>query len=204
MFQKASFSIPSDSSGILLVKVIQVRRCSTRRHAGIGKFLRVVLKMMKTKLSKRRKRRVRAIVIRSQKIYFKTWGLYYQFPTNNLVLLKRRMNTMGKELYGPTSKVLKIRKFRVAFKHIFKVKFFIDRYWALVNKAKTKFWSNVFFLKGAINFLMTSSKAPNSFLPTKQLSVRFMKSASFDFYVFWIHFVLILGCIITFLLFVVL
>lgn len=47
MFQKNSFSIPSDSSGILLVKVIQTRRCSTRKHADIGKFLRVVLKIQK-------------------------------------------------------------------------------------------------------------------------------------------------------------
>lgn len=120
MFQKGSFTIPSDSSGILLVKVIQTRRCSTRKHADVGKFLRVVLKATKTKLTKRRKRRVRAIVIRSQRYYFKKWGSYYQFANNNLVLLKKRMNTIGKELYGPTSKMLKIRKFRVAFRHVFR------------------------------------------------------------------------------------
>lgn len=119
MFQKGSFTIPSDSSGVLLVKVIQTRRCSTRKHAGIGKFLRVVLKSTKTKLIKKRKKKVRAIVIRSQKYYFKTFGLYYQFFDNSLVLLKKRMNTLGKEMYGPTSKALKVRKFRVAFRHIF-------------------------------------------------------------------------------------
>lgn len=119
MFQKGSFSIPSDSSKVLLVKVIQTRRCNTRRHADIGKFLRVVLKLTKTRLIKKRKRRVRAIVIRSQRYYFKTLGIYYQFENNSLVLLKKRMNTIGKELYGPTSKMLKIRKFRVAFKYIF-------------------------------------------------------------------------------------
>lgn len=119
MFQKGSFSIPSDSSGILLVKVIQTRRCSVRKHADIGKFLKVVLKMTKTKLTKRRKRRVKSIVIRSQRYYCKNFGLYYQFANNSLVLLKKRMNTIGKELYGPTSKMLKIRKFRVAFRHIY-------------------------------------------------------------------------------------
>jgi ribosomal protein L14 len=119
MFQKNSFSIPSDSSGILLVKVIQTRRCSTRKHADIGKFLRVVLKNTKVKLNKRKKRRVRAIVIRSQRYYTKRDGLTYQFGVNSLVLLKKRMNTMGKELYGPTSKMLKIRKFRIAFRYIY-------------------------------------------------------------------------------------
>ena len=119
MFQKGSFSIPSDSSGVFLVKVIQTRRCSTRKHADIGKFLRVVLRSTKTKLLKRRKRRVRAIVIRSRKTYKKSGGVHYCFSNNNLVLLKKRMNTMGKELYGPTSKALKIRKFRIAFKYIY-------------------------------------------------------------------------------------
>lgn len=119
LFQKGSFSIPSDSSGILLVKVIQTRRCSTRKHAGIGKFLRVVLRATKTKLSKRRRRKVRAIVIRSKRFYTKSGGLYYQFGVNSLVLLKKRMNTIGKELYGSTSKELKIKKFRIAFKTVY-------------------------------------------------------------------------------------
>jgi hypothetical protein len=153
--------------------------------------------MMKTKLTKRRKRRVRAIVVRSQKIYFKTWGLYYQFPTNNLVLLKRRMNTIGKELYGPTSKILKIRKFRVAFKHVFNVRFFIDRYWALVNKAKTKFTLNIFFLNRAIHFLMGSSKFPNFFVSSKQLRPKFLKNASYDYFAFLTILTLVLGTLIT-------
>lgn len=119
MFQKGSFSIPSDSSGIFLVKIIQTRRCSSRKHADIGKFLRVVLKNTKVKLAKRRKRKVRAIVIRSKKIYLKNDGLSYRFANNSLVLLKKRMNTLGKEIYGPTSKALKIRKFRIAFRYIF-------------------------------------------------------------------------------------
>lgn len=119
MFQKGSFSIPSDSSGVFLVKIIQTRRCSTRKHADVGKFLRVVLRSTKTKLLKRRKRRVRAIVIRSRRFYAKSGGVKYSFANNSLVLLKKRMNTMGKELYGPTSKALKIRKFRVAFKYIY-------------------------------------------------------------------------------------
>ena len=47
MFQKNSFSIPSDSSGIYLVKVIETRRCSRVKHAKVGKFLKVVIKNTK-------------------------------------------------------------------------------------------------------------------------------------------------------------
>jgi large subunit ribosomal protein L14 len=119
MFQKESFSIPSDSSGILLVRVIEIRRCSRRRLAKVGKFLKVVIRNTKPILIKRRKKKLRSLVIRSLHYFKKKDGMTYQFCDNALVLLKKRMNTVGKEMFGPICKNLKIRKFRVAFKKIF-------------------------------------------------------------------------------------
>ena len=119
MFQKNSFSIPSDNSGVFLVKVIQTRRCSNRKHAKIGKFLKIVIRKTKPELIKRRKKRMRAITVRSQHYSYRSDGMVYNFADNALVILKKRMNTMGKELFGPTSKDLKIKKFTAAFKHIF-------------------------------------------------------------------------------------
>lgn len=119
MFQKNSFSIPSDSSGILLVKVIQTRRCSTRKHAKIGRFLKITVRNVKTILTKVRKKKSRAIVVRTKHVHYIQKGKYYNFFDNALVLLKKRMNSRGKELYGPTSKALKIKKFRVAYRCIF-------------------------------------------------------------------------------------
>lgn len=119
MFQKNSFSIPSDSSGILLSKVIQTRRCSTTRHATICRFLLIVVKKTKTTLSKIRKKKSRALVVRTKFINYLKKGKYYNFCDNALVLLKKRMNSRGKELLGPTSKALKIKKFRIAYKYVF-------------------------------------------------------------------------------------
>lgn len=119
MFQKESFTIPSDSSGILLVRVIELRRCSRRKLAKVGKFLKVVIRNTKPLLIKRRKKKLRALVIRSLHYFRKSDGLTYQYCDNALVLLKKRMNTVGKELFGPICKNLKIRKFRVAFKKVF-------------------------------------------------------------------------------------
>lgn len=182
MFQKGSFSIPSDSSGILLVKVIQTRRCSTRKHADIGKFLKVVLRNTKTKLSRRRKRKVKAIVIRSQRYYAKKFGMYYQFGVNSLVLLKKRMNTIGKELYGPTSKILKIRKFRIAFKHIFKVKFFINYFTNYLNKPLEKFFINLFFLKQVLSVKIKHLNFPFFFINTKTLTIKILKNNILNFF----------------------
>lgn len=119
MFQKESFSIPSDSSGILLVRIIEIRRCSTRKLAKVGRFLKVVIRNTKPLLLKRRKKKLRAIAIRTSHNLKKSDGMTYLFNDNALVLLKKRMNTVGKELFGPICKNLKIRKFRVAFKKVF-------------------------------------------------------------------------------------
>jgi ribosomal protein L14 len=119
MFQKNSFSIPSDSSGIFLVKVIQTRRCSSKKHAKIGKFLKVVIRNTKTKFNKIKKKKSRAIVVRTKHFLQTKKGKYYHFMDNALVLLKKRMNSRGRELFGPTSKFLKIKKFKVAYRCIF-------------------------------------------------------------------------------------
>jgi ribosomal protein L14 len=119
MFQKNSYTIPSDSSGVLLVRVIECRRCSTRRHAKTNKFLRVVIRNTKPELLKRRKKKVRAIVVRDTHQSYRSSGCYYLSCDNAVILLKKRMNTIGRELYGPSTSALKIKKFRVAFKFIF-------------------------------------------------------------------------------------
>ena len=92
MFQKNSFSIPSDSSNILLVKVIQTRRSTSRKHAKIGKFLKVVIRNTKTKLRKVRKKKSRAIAVRTSHIIYKKRGRSYFFSDNALILLKTYLN----------------------------------------------------------------------------------------------------------------
>ena len=113
MFQKESFTIPSDSSGIYIAKVIQVRRCRQRVHAIENCFVRVVLKYTKVALLKQRKRLKRGFVIRSKKYTRKQDGVVFSFQDNALVILKKRMNTLGKEIYGPGKKKCRPLKFRV-------------------------------------------------------------------------------------------
>jgi ribosomal protein L14 len=119
MLQKESFFCPTDSSGIYTVKVIQTRRCSPRRHAKIGKFLRVVIKTTKVRFMRKRKRRIRALTVRTKHFIYKNDGMVYCFIDNTGVLLRRRMNTLGKEVIGPTSKQLKIKKFKKSFLALF-------------------------------------------------------------------------------------
>lgn len=119
MFQKNSYSIPTDSSGILLVRVISTRKCSLKRHAKVGRFLKISIRNTKPELFKKKKKKTRALVIRTSQSMIKKKDVFFLFFDNALVLLKKRMNTVGKELYGPTTKLLKIKKFRIAFKCVF-------------------------------------------------------------------------------------
>lgn len=119
MFQKNSYSIPSDSSGFLLVRIFQTRRSSSRKHAKLHKFLRVSIRNTIPELIFRRKKKFRAIIIRTNHILTRHWGHYYWFSDNALIVLKKRMNTVAKEMYGPTSSDFKIKKFKIAFKYIY-------------------------------------------------------------------------------------
>jgi len=104
---------------VLLVRIIETRKVSFLRHAKTTKFLKVVIKNTKPELIKRRRKKVRALVIRTKHLEKKLFGCYFFFIDNALILLKKRLNTIGKDLYGPVSKSLKIKKFRVAFRCIF-------------------------------------------------------------------------------------
>ena len=119
MFQKESYSIPSDSSGVLLARVIEARKTSNRRHAKAGRFLKIVIKNTKPAILKKRKKKTRAIVVRTSHYLYKPDGMVYSYSVNSLVLLKKRMNTVGKELFGPICKNIKIKKFRIAYRKVF-------------------------------------------------------------------------------------
>lgn len=90
-----------------------------RRHAKLTKFLKIAIRNTKPELIKKRKKKSRAITIRTKHTLKRHGGLTYQFVDNALVILKKRMNTFGKEILGPTSKDFKIKKFKAAFKFIF-------------------------------------------------------------------------------------
>ena len=60
-----------------------------------------------------------ALVIRSQKVNFKGDNMRYIFKDNALVILKKRTNTLGKELFGPIGRNFKLYKFRLGFNVLF-------------------------------------------------------------------------------------
>lgn len=54
---------------------------------------------------------MRALTIRSSHKFLRNDGMSFKFCTNALVILRKRMNILGREVLGPSSKEVKIKKF---------------------------------------------------------------------------------------------
>lgn len=57
--------------------------------------------------------------MRTKHATHKNDGMVYWFIDNTGVLLRRRMNALGKEIIGPSGKQLKIKKFKKSFLTLF-------------------------------------------------------------------------------------
>lgn len=68
---------------------------------------------------RRRKKRMRALTMRSSHKFLRGDGMTFKFQKNALVILRRRMNLLGREVVGPTSVEVKIKKFKRSVIYIF-------------------------------------------------------------------------------------
>jgi large subunit ribosomal protein L14 len=62
-----------------------------------------------------RKSKRKAIVIRTVKPFFLSDSSYIRYSYNAVVILKKRLTPEGKEVFGPISRNLKIKKFLPSF-----------------------------------------------------------------------------------------
>lgn len=112
MLQKLSSLIPSDSTGVFLVRLFQVYR---DKVAKVGNFIKTSIRDTRPKNFLRKKRKVKSFVIRSKfkLFFFDTTSLWYN--TNNCVILKKRLHTRGRVVLGPTTFLIKRKKFLRSF-----------------------------------------------------------------------------------------
>ncbi len=68
---------------------------------------------------RRRKKRMRGLTIRTSHKFLRKDGMTFKFYKNALVILRRRMNALGREVIGPTSKEMKIKKFKKSIIYVF-------------------------------------------------------------------------------------
>jgi large subunit ribosomal protein L14 len=115
MVQKSSYLIPADKCGVWWVSVFQIYKGSFKKIAYLGGFVKVSVKLTRPQNWLKKKTKLKGMLIRSKKELSKIDGSSVKFFCNNVILFKKRTTPMGKEIYGPTVKDLKRKKFINSF-----------------------------------------------------------------------------------------
>jgi len=118
MIQKNSILIPSDKSGVQIVKVFHLYKGFSRRIAFFGDFVKVSVKEIKFGSVLLKKAKPKGLLIRTKNIVFKNDGSFLNFQFNNVILLKKRTTSYGKRMYGPILKNIRRKKLLASFTKI--------------------------------------------------------------------------------------
>ena len=104
MIQKGSILIPADKCGVWTVNTFHLYKGFNRKCSKFGDYLKISVRSTKPAnwLSKKTKRK--ALIIRSVKESFICDGSFLCFKHNNVVILKKKINTGRLRNIWPYSK----------------------------------------------------------------------------------------------------
>jgi len=112
MVQKESLVIPVDKCGVGLVNVFHTYRSDVGQ---VGDFLKISVRRVLPESKLRLKGKNFAIFVRSKFRYVKLDGTSIWADYNGVVLLKKRLTPVGKELYGIAFGSVRRKKFLSSF-----------------------------------------------------------------------------------------
>ena len=112
MVQKESLVIPVDKCGVGLVNIFHIYRSGI---GTVGSFVKISVRRVLPESKLRLKSKSLAIVVRSKFRYMKLDGTIVWADHNGVVLLKKRLTPVGKELYGAVFSSVKRKKFLSSF-----------------------------------------------------------------------------------------
>lgn len=118
MIKKGTILIPADNSGVLTINTFHLYGGFSRKVSHFGDYVKISIRLTKPEnpLSKKSKRK--ALIIRVITNHSIIDGTYIRFNYNNAVILKKRLTTEGRELYGPIIRSFKKKKFLSSFSGI--------------------------------------------------------------------------------------
>lgn len=108
---KESKVIPVDKTGVDLAKAFHLYRGFHRKKSSLGDFIKVSVKKINPNCVLKKKSKIKAVIFRTKFTINLIDGVSYNFKENNIILLKRRLTSRGREIIGPTSKKFNRKKF---------------------------------------------------------------------------------------------
>lgn len=115
MVQKTTIAVPADKSGAISVNVFHIYSKGRKRIGYVGDFIKTSVRGLDLNTKVKKKSKHVSIFIRSAFRYVKNDGMITYSDLNSVVLLKKRLTPVGKEIYGPIYNTVRRKKFLSSF-----------------------------------------------------------------------------------------
>ena len=111
MIQKFTRLKVADNSGAREIMCIQVLGGTRRRYARVGDVIVASVKLAQPAAAVKKGDVIRAVVVRTAKIYGRPDGSLIRFDDNAAVVLSDKQNPRGTRIFGPVARELRERNF---------------------------------------------------------------------------------------------
>lgn len=115
ILQKLSTSRPCDSSGVFLVRVFHIYQ---HNFGTVGSFLKASVRVRKPRSRLRRKKKIKSFLVRARYPLRLPDTATVVYSTNACLVLKKRLQVRGRVIFGPTTYLIKRRKFLKSFARV--------------------------------------------------------------------------------------
>ena len=112
MIQTESMLDVADNSGARRVQCIKVLGGSHRRYASIGDVIVCTVKKAAPDGAVKKKKVVKAVVVRTTKELRRKDGSYVRFDDNACVIVDDKWEPLGTRIFGPVARELKAKGFQ--------------------------------------------------------------------------------------------
>ncbi|MDP2089962.1 MAG: 50S ribosomal protein L14 [Candidatus Gracilibacteria bacterium] len=112
MIQTESRLVVTDNSGAKEVLCIKVLGGSHRRYASVGDIIVCTVKKAAPDGSVKKKKVVKAVIVRTSKEVRRKDGSYLRFDDNACVIIDDNNNPKGTRIFGPVARELRTKGFQ--------------------------------------------------------------------------------------------
>lgn len=105
-------AIPCDSTGVFLVRVFHIYQHNVGE---VGSYIKSSVRETRPFNKIKKKRKVKTFIVRAKKFLLLPDTSWYTHTQNNVVILKKRLYIRGRVVLGPTTYMIKKKKFLKSF-----------------------------------------------------------------------------------------
>lgn len=106
---------PCDSSGVFLIRVFHIFQ---HNFGTVGSFVKASVRVRKPRCRLRKKKKIKSFLVRANYPLRLPDTCALVYTTNACLVLKKRLQVRGRVIFGPTTYLIKRRKFLKSFARV--------------------------------------------------------------------------------------